>query len=358
MPFDFTPRRKFVASAAALAVPNLVGAVDPPKIRIGQIGTQHAHAAGKMGSIRSLSELFEVVGIVEPDEERRQAVAENKAYAGLTWMTQEELLAADGLAAVAVETAVPDLVSTALACVRAGKHVHLDKPAGTNLADCRELHAEADKRGLTIQMGYMLRYNPAFALLFRIVRNGWLGRITEVTAAMGKKAGDSTRSALAEFPGGGMFELACHIIDATVTVLGKPDHVTPHNRQTYPEKDAFADNQLAVLDYPDAIAMIRCNHIDPFGFPRRHFEVVGESGFFRINPLEPPKALLGLDRARGDFAKGTQEVALPKTTGRYDDEFRDLAKIIRGDKKLAWDSVHDLAVQETVLRASGMWPQK
>ena len=99
-------------------------------IRIGQIGTKHAHASGKMSAIRSLGELFEVVGVVEPDDAQRNRVADSKSYRDLRWMTQDELLATPGLAAVAVETPVRDLVHTAMACVRAGKHVHLDKPAG------------------------------------------------------------------------------------------------------------------------------------------------------------------------------------------------------------------------------------
>ena len=45
---------------------------------------------------------------------------------------------------------------------------------------------------------------------------------------------------------------------------------------------------------------------------------------------------------------------MPKMDGRYHDEFRDMAKIVRGEKKLGWDSAHDLAVQETLMRAAGM----
>ncbi|MEM1296513.1 MAG: Gfo/Idh/MocA family oxidoreductase [Verrucomicrobiota bacterium] len=354
MPLDPFSRRQFVATAAAASAPTLLQAAKGPKIRIAQIGTKHAHASGKMESMRKLTDLFEVVGVVEPDEERKKAVANHKSYQGLAWRTEEELLENESVAAIAVETEVSELVPTALRCIRAGKHIHLDKPAGTTLTACRELHAEADQRGRTIQMGYMLRYNPAFQLLFQMVKDGWLGRITEITAAMGKKASPALRNELAAYPGGGMFELACHILDAAVFVLGKPESITPFNLRSYPDKDTFADNQMAVLQYPGAIATIRCNHLDPFGFPRRHFEVVGESGFFRINPLEPPKIQLALDQPRGDFKKGIQTVELPRATGRYDEEFRDLAKIIRGEKKLAWNSTHDIAVQETLLRASGM----
>jgi predicted dehydrogenase len=281
-------------------------------------------------------------------------MASTEAYRDLKWMTTEQLLGSDALAAVAVETAVEDLVPSAMKCVQAGMHVHLDKPAGPSMSQCRALHAEAERRGVTIQMGYMFRYNPAFKLLFQMVRDQWLGPLTELTAMMGKQGGDAMRQELARFSGGGMFELSCHVIDAMVTVLGKPEQVTAHNRRSYPQKDGFADNQIAVFDYPNLVATVRCNHLDPFGFQRRQFEVVGEQGTFQINPLEPPQVRLALDRPRGRFVKGWQDVSLPKSDGRYDDEFRDLARVVRGEKELAWDSQHDLAVHETVLQASGM----
>ncbi|MFK8112294.1 MAG: Gfo/Idh/MocA family protein [Rubripirellula sp.] len=355
----FISRRRFLATSGATVsagvLPQATQAAErPTRIRIGQIGTRHAHASGKMQAMRDLSDLFEVVGVVEPDEQRRREVADTDAYRGLPWLTQQELLGTPGLKAVAVETAVDQLVPTAIACLKAGMHIHLDKPAGTSMEACRKLHAEADQRGLTIQMGYMLRYNPAFELLFQVLQDGWLGPITEVTAEMGKRVGDETRQELSQFAGGGMFELSCHVIDAMVTVLGKPRKITSHSHQSYPVKDSFHDNQLAVFDYPHAIATVRCNHLDPFGFPRRHFHVVGENGAFLIGPLEPAKVSLALDRPRGKFKKGFQVVDLPKLTGRYDKEFQDLAKVIRGEKKLAWNSEHDLAVHEAVLLGSGM----
>lgn len=342
------------AAAGTLLWPHVAGAATAARIRIGQIGTQHAHAAGKIAAIRKLDDLFEIVGVVEPDPQRQAAMARTEAYRDLTWLSSEQLLSAPGLAAVAVETGVDELVPTAMQCLAAGKHIHLDKPAGPSMSACRQMHAEADRRELTIQMGYMLRYNPAFVRLFQMVRDGWLGPIRELSAMMGKMGGDAMRQELAQFAGGGMFELACHVIDAMVSVLGKPDTVTAHVRRSHPEKDHFADNQLAVFDYPSAIATVRCNHLDPFGFPRRMFEVVGELGSYRINPLEPPSVRLALDRPRGQFNRGFQDLPMPPTSGRYDDEFRDLAKVIRGEKQLAWDSHHDLAVHQAVLLASGM----
>ena len=39
---------------------------------------------------------------------------------------------------------------------------------------------------------------------------------------------------------------------------------------------------------------------------------------------------------------------------RYSADLADLAQVIRGEKKFAWTPAHDLAVQETILRASGL----
>ena len=52
------------------------------------------------------------------------------------------------------------------------------------------------------------------------VKEGWLGEIMEVDAMMGKMASSSLRKELARYEGGGMLELACHLIDSVVFVLG------------------------------------------------------------------------------------------------------------------------------------------
>jgi predicted dehydrogenase len=237
-------------------------------------------------------------------------------------------------------------------CIEAGKHVHLDKPGALKHDEFKAMRLEAEKRGLTVQMGYMLRYNPAFELLFQAVREGWLGEITEIDTAMGKLADPRTRKKIGELEGGGLFELGCHIIDATMTILGKPASVTAFSTPT--GSDDVKDNQMAVLKYAKATAVIRCNHTDPFGGPRRRFNVTGTEGTFEIVPLEGGKVNLSITKARGAYKKGAQSFQLDVQKDRYAAEFVDLAKVVRGEKKLAWDAAHDIAVHETVLRAAGV----
>ncbi len=353
-------RRRFLKTAATGSVISpLVGwhavaAQRPVRIKVGQIGTKHAHAGGKMDTLRKFSDHYDVVGVVEPDADRRARMQETPTYRGLTWMTSEQLLNVEGLQAVAVETEVRDLLSTAQQCVEAGLHIHLDKPAGDNLPAFRRLLDTSVRKQRVVQMGYMYRYNPAFQFLFRAVREGWLGQIFEIHAVMSKTVGDATRAQLARYPGGSMFELGCHLMDAIIHVAGRPDRVTTFNRRTRPEQDTLLDNCLAVLEYPRATATLRTALMEVDGFRRRQLVVCGDLGTVDIRPLEPPRLTLTLDRPRGDFKKGTQTVPLKQLGGRYDGDFLDLARIIRGDKAADFSVAHDLAVQTAVLEASGL----
>jgi predicted dehydrogenase len=350
-------RRTFLRHAAgaaaglAAAAGRSAAADARPRIRIGQIGTGHSHAAGKMEAIRALPDLYEVAGVAEPDAALRAAAAKSPAYSGLRWLDEAALLAAADVPVVAVETRMRDACAAAARAVRAGKHVHLDKPGGFDHDEFRAMRLDAERRGLTVQMGYMLRYNPAFELLFRAARAGWFGEITEIDCAMGKLAPPAMRAAMKNYPGGGMFELACHVIDAVVTVLGPPAEVRAFSTPT--RDDGVKDNQLAVLVSPRATATIRCNHADPFGGPHRYFAVAGTQGAMEIRPLESGRCRLMLSEPHDDYPAGERSFELPVPQNRYAAEFADLAKVVRGEKKLAWTAAHDIAVHDTVLRASG-----
>jgi predicted dehydrogenase len=347
-------RRSFIFSstAAMLSAPMAGYSLSSgSKIRIGMIGTRHAHASGKIKAIRDQSDTFELVGVVENDPVRRRELANDDLYSGVIWLTEEQLLNVKDLHVVAVETEVKQLVPTAMRCIEAGLHIHHDKPGGTSLPEFRKLLEKAEANGCIVQMGYMLRYNRAFQFMYHAVREGWLGNIMEIDSMMGKLANPSTRNDIGQFSGGGMFELGAHVIDSIIHMLGKPLSVTPFSHTTQP--DGIADNQLAVLDFEQAIATVRINHMDPFGGPRRRFQISGDKGTIEIQQLESGDLTLYLDEPHGRYQKGEQQVSLGQD-GRYDGEFRDLAKVIRGEKPFDWSYEHDLHTHEALLRASGM----
>jgi len=101
------------------------------------------------------------------------------------------------------------------------------------------------------------------------------------------------------------------------------------------------------------VVTVRSSLVEVVGNVRRQFVVCGDAGTVDIRPLEPPALRLALAEARGEFKKGYQDVKLPSLP-RYAADFADLARVIRGEKEFGWPPAHDLAVQETILQASGM----
>lgn len=322
-----------------------------PRVRIGQIGVGHGHAA-KLGVYRASPD-YEVVGIVEPDEALRARAQGQPAFLGLPWMTTEQLLNVAGLEAVLVETRVADSLAAAEACIAAGKHVHLDKPAGASLPRFRRLLESAQANKLIVQMGYMYRYNPGIVLLRELLAKGWLGEIFEVHAVMSKVVAPAERRQVAEFSGGMMFELGCHLIDLIIGLLGKPEQVTAFGQHAAKLDDSLKDNALAVLSYPRAIASVKSSAMEVDGFERRHLVACGSEGTFQIQPLDRPRARVVFSKPREGHRSGVQEIELPRYD-RYIADAADMAKIIRGEKASDFSYMHDLDVQETILRASGM----
>jgi predicted dehydrogenase len=321
------------------------------RIKIGQIGVGHGHAS-KLSVYRASSD-YEVVGIVELDAALRQKAANLPPYRDLKWLTRQQLLETPGLQAVLVETRVRDLLESAEACVAAGMHVHIDKPAGESLPRLNRILDIGAKKKLLVQMGYMYRYNPAVVLLRDFLRKGWLGEVFEVHAVMSKAIDPAGRKQLAEYHGGVMFELGCHILDLVIGVLGKPSGVTAFNQHSSPVQDKLLDNMLTVLSYPRASASVKSTALEVEGFDRRHLVVCGTEGTFHIQPLDNPAARVSLARARGEYKKGTQEVKFPRYV-RYVDDAAEMTRIIRGEKTTDFSYEHDRTVQETLLKACGL----
>lgn len=347
--------KTFVTSAMAISALHQSAGLQADqshrKIRVAQIGVGHPHAS-KLETYRQSAD-YEVVGLAEPNPALRERLGQHRAYQGVKTLSVEEILNDESIEVVLVETEIAELLDFAGKCVQAGKHVHIDKPAGSSLPQLEEIQVQARQKNLMVQMGYMYRYNPAVLLLQEFLHNGWLGNVYEITAVMSRVIAPPVRLELAEYNGGAMFELGCHLIDLVVGLMGEPEQVTPYLKHSSSILDGMHDNCLAVLEWPGATATIRSSANEVEGFGRRHLTVIGTEGSFHIQPLDDPKAIISLDRPRGKYRAGTQNITFPDFP-RYVADAAEMAAVIRGEREFRFPIEHDLNVQRTVLRASKM----
>ena len=331
------------------------------KIKIGQIGIRHEHASGIMQSLRQLPEVFEIVGVVD-DRHSQSAAFPNASlavYEGLPWLNEEELLNTPGLQAVCVETANLDLVPTALRCLEKKLPIHMDKPGGDDLALFRKLREGCEQRRVPFQIGYMFRSNPAMLWIRNAVKQGLLGDIFEIQAGMSHcYGGDAYQDYLGKFQGGIMFNLGCHLIDLVVSILGRPQNVTPVLKSTPGLPDRITNNALAILEYPHAIVNLQACSKEVNGQEKRRLKVCGTKGSVELLPLEyfdgrPLKLQLNLAENTACFPAGPQILDFGVTRDRYRDHLLEFAGMIRSEIPNPYDATHDCLVQEVLLAAAG-----
>lgn len=331
------------------------------QIKIGQIGIGHEHAAAKMQSLRAMPEVYKVVGVVDDSHSRAAKFpsADLSPYEGLTWLTEEELFAVPGLQAVAVETPNLDLVPTAMRCMERGLAMHMDKPGGDDLALFGRLLHGCKARKLPFQMGYMLRNNPALQFAQAAIRNGWLGEIFEIQATMSHNYGSEPyQEYLANFSGGIMFNLGCHLIDTVVAMLGRPASVTPFLKAAPGSPGDAMSNCLAVLEYPRAHALVSACSREVDGLNHRRFKLCGTRGTIELCPLErfdgqPLTLCLTLREGNATYGAGTHLVDFGVQHDRYRAQLLELARDITGEIENPYSYDHDFLVQEVVLAATG-----
>jgi predicted dehydrogenase len=342
-------------------------------IRLGILGAVHSHLAGKVRAITSgEAGEVEIAGAFEVNPAVRARRQADPAFAGIRWVPSAvDLLADDSIQGIIVDGEVWQFLDDAREALHAGKHVYLEKPAGTSLERYREVLDLAADRDLAILMAYHFRNSPPFQLLYRLIREGWLGDIFSVRGRIGKDRANYPRwMESMPYPGHVMFEMGGHLVDPMVTVLGRPRRVTPFLRSDYrrpedgtepivlpargiPGEDAgcpFVDNALAILEWDRAMGVVESAAMET-GATRR-LEVLGTRGTLVIEPPGGTVARLFLEEAAGDFRQGWQVIDGGPWKAFVQD-LRDFGAAIRGERRLPFGPVHDYVVQETLLRASG-----
>jgi len=240
-----------------------------------------------------------------------------------------------------------------------GLHMHMDKPAGDDMALFEKLLDGCREKRLALQLGYMLRTNPPIKLCQEAVRNGWLGDVFQIQVDMNHNyGGEAYPGYMASFTGGIMFNLGCHPIDLVVSLLGRPDNVTPFPKATQGIDTAINTNGLAVLEYPRANVTVRACSSAVDGIKQRRLTVCGTKGTFDLCPLEnydgnPMKATLILAEGNEQYDAGTHTVEFEGMTDRYLPQMLELARVINGEIENPYSYDHDRLVHKVVLAASG-----
>ncbi len=272
-----------------------------------------------------------------------------------------EVLADPRVQVVIVSTPNSTLAPVALAAVRAGKHVLIEKPGGLNAGQLRILDAEAAKAGVRVHVSYNHRLHPGIRKARELVDAGNLGPLLFLRARYGhggRKGYDREWRADPALSGGGeLIDQGVHLIDLAGWFLGDLPTIEGHATTSY--WDMKVDDN-AFLSLRTAAGQTAWLHVSCTEWKNLFsLEIYGRNGKIAIDGLG---GSYGVERLT--FYRMLPEMGPPEATtweypgddGSWRLEMEAFAEDIRLDRKsgvsLA-NGIRVLEIVETIYRKSG-----
>lgn len=258
---------------------------------VGLIGAGAIARGMYVGAARDLAPAgVRLVAIADALPERAQALA---AGVGATaYADHQALLEHDGLEAVIVATTIGTHAELALAALRAGKHVLLQKPMATTLADADRLIGEADQRHLVLQCEPPHVMHPYAGRVRQDIADGRIGQPCLIVSRS-SHAGPPDRPWFyyQEHGGSVIFDMGVHALTWVLGVAGPAARVTAVYARSVEERiingaplrPDIIDNALLTLQMRSgALASIITNYCTVAQLSPT-LEVYGSQGTILVN---------------------------------------------------------------------------
>ncbi len=224
-------------------------------VGFGWMGQVHARAYARLGHHYPDAPFApELVAVADPAVGRLEAAVAAYGF-GAAYAEWRDLLARDDLDLVSVTG--PNFVhrEVAVAAAQAGRHLWVEKPAGRNAAETREIAAAVRAAGVQSAVGFNYRNAPAVERARQLIADGRLGTVEHLTIrlladyAAHPDAGLTWRFDRAQAGTGVLGDLVSHGVDLAEHLLGTPITDLVADRATFlttrPRVDPTADRSAA-----------------------------------------------------------------------------------------------------------------
>jgi scyllo-inositol 2-dehydrogenase (NADP+) len=225
-----------------------------------------------------------VVAVADVTEARREMARERRLVVHDTF---ESLIADRNLDAVLIATPTAFHHQQAVAALRAGKHVMVEKPLAMNLSQASEILEAAQEAGRILSVFHNRRWDADFLAVQAAVDSGIFGKVINVESRLGQWASCSGPAAKeyrpnwrneAAFGGGGLLDWGSHFLDQIWRLMlpARPARVFAQLRANVWTHDSD-DLARVVIDFDNgAVGLVEINTTTTQPLPR--WQIDGANG--------------------------------------------------------------------------------
>lgn len=294
------------------------------------------------------------------------------AQYGVPCLTEAELLVHPDVQAVTLCTPSGQHAQQAINAARAGKHVLVEKPMATTLADADAMIAACEQAGVQLGVVFQRRHEPYFARARQAIEAGDFGDLTlgVVTIPYHRPADyyklADWRGTWAGDGGGVLMNQGIHLVDVLLWLMGDPVNIQAH-AATLQRAIEVEDTVTATLRFANgALATITATTTTNPGFPHR-VEIYGTGGGFQVegnvlnkwNLANPAAAKVEPPTSGGQAAAGAGSDPKAEGAALFTPVYRDFIEAVRASQPPPVDGRAGRRSLETVLKiyhAAGIMP--
>lgn len=288
--------------------PRLPGAASGGQRRTGRLTTTATMNKSKSPSVavigagywgknlvRNMAELNALAAVVDV---RRAVAAKVAAAHGVAALSFDEVLERGDISGVVIASPAGEHYGLARAALAANKHALVEKPLALDFDEARELCRLADERHLTLMVGDLLQYHPAFIKLCDMTSRGELGQLRYLYSNrlnLGRIRSEESS----------LWSFAPHDVSMILTLAGEEPRIVTATGGNY-LNDRIADRSVINMSFSRGVqAHVFVSWLHPF--KEQKLVVVGERGMAVFNDGEPWRRKLMLYRHSVEWRNGMFE---------------------------------------------------
>lgn len=216
-------------------------------IHVGIVGLGRAGWGMHCPELDNFPGKFRVSAVCDIEKARRDAACDK--YRCRSYRRFEDLLADPDIELVDIATRTSDHFAHAIAALKSGKYVLLEKPMCMDYQEALKLRAESINRGNKLFIRHNRRFEPLFVHVREIIEEGLLGPVYDVKLRRGSFSRRDDWQTVRRCGGGQLLNWGPHLIDHALQLLGPQ------------AKLAFSDLKrvAAVGDAEDFVHLVLCN---------------------------------------------------------------------------------------------------
>jgi predicted dehydrogenase len=259
-----------------------------------------------------------------------------------------DILADPDVDVLYVATPHPQHHAIALAALRAGKALLVEKAFTATLAGAQEVVDLSRQTGVFVMEAMWTRFQPAVVMMRELIAGGAIGQVRSVQADLGvqRDFDPVDRLFAKELGGGALLDLGVYVVSFAQMLLGDPDTVTATGSLFETGVDAEASLLLGYADGRSATLMTSLRHALP-GQAR----VFGTAGWIDVPPRFHHPQTIVLHRA----GAAPEEITAPPLGAGYSHELIEVTACLRAGRSesVVMPLADTLAVQAVLEQAAG-----